>query len=80
MDMLVTQISGRETGWRTITYSVLLCIATIDLVYDWDRISDHWNNLRGKPYPMHKNKSGHTIRIQPFYQRDRYGIGVLALW
>jgi hypothetical protein len=80
MDLLVTQISGRETGWRTITYTLLLGMATVDLICDWDRISDHWNNLRGKPYPMHKYRSGHTIRIQPIYHQGEYGIGLFASW
>jgi hypothetical protein len=65
IDGLVTEIAGRYTGMRTLTYLVLLGIATVDLVFDWDRIRLHWSILGGEHYNGDEGGQQHRVTVRP---------------
>lgn len=70
MDGLVTEIAGRETGARTLTYAVLLGLAVVDLVFDWDRVALHWGILGGAPHHPREPDTGYRFRITPDWTRQ----------
>jgi hypothetical protein len=76
----VTVIAGKNTGSRTLTYAFLLAITTFDLVMDWDRITIHWNVLKGKQYHPIKSSNITRLRISPYYSINTVGINLQAIF
>lgn len=78
IDDFVTAVAGNHDGWRFLTYSALLALATIDIVLDWNRISMHWNSLLGRSISTDYKAS--TVSLKPFYYPGAFGITLHAAW
>jgi hypothetical protein len=79
-DQFVTDVAGRKTGWRTLTYSVLIAACAFDLIWDWDRIVRHWNVLAGKPYRDVKSASQSHLRLRPLLSNGTLGLVASFAW
>jgi hypothetical protein len=80
IDKVVTEIAGHKTGWRTVTYSALLALATIDVILDWDRISMHWKALGGTPYDFGNPEEVSQVKVRPFLDGHSAGISMHVMW
>jgi hypothetical protein len=79
-DRLVTDIAARKSGWRTLTYSVLITVSVFDLIWDWDRIVRHWNVLAGNPYSDSGSISRNQLILRPFLSHDAFGLNANLAW
>lgn len=78
IDNFVTVVAGRKDGWRVLTYTALLTLATVDIVLDWNRISMHWKALRGRS--IYEKENTAAIRLEPFYYPGAFGVTLHAVW
>ncbi len=65
MDNIVTEIAGKSTGWRTITYASLLTIGVLDLVWGWEDIEHYWALLVGGDHKSRKVQNNYKLGIYP---------------
>lgn len=79
-DGVVTAIAGRDTGPRTWTYAAFLCIASVDLAFDWDRIVLHWKSLTGQPILSAEPQTSSNVQVRPFFDPHQYGLSLHATW
>jgi hypothetical protein len=80
IDKVVTEIAGHKTGWRTVTYSAVLALATIDVILDWDRISMHWKALGGTSYDFENAEEVGQVKVRPFLGSSSFGISMQVIW
>jgi hypothetical protein len=80
IDGLVTEIAGQRTGMRTLTYMVLLGIAAVDLVFDWDRVSLHWSILGGKHYDPAQAQLMHRFSVRPDVTYSGVAMSMSLTW
>ena len=74
IDYFVTDIAGQKSGARIATYAVLLGLATVDLICDWDRICVYWRILGGDEYPYKTSSEHASISVSPCFVAG--GVGV----
>ena len=80
IDSFVTAVAGDEGIGRVLTYGALLTIATLDLVWDWTRISIYGHMLGGDDYPYPEPGSHSSLSIAPSVIGRVPGIHVSFCW
>jgi hypothetical protein len=80
IDAFVTAVAGEEGFGRVLTYGALLTIATLDLVWDWERVSVYGHILGGDdcPYPAGGSKA--HISVAPCVVGGRVGVHASFSW
>lgn len=80
IDDCVTVVCGRGTVARTLAYSTLLAIATVDLVCDWSRIRRHWAVLGGNKYHHDDVSSQTQVSLRPYVAQKTLGVSIAITW
>jgi hypothetical protein len=80
IDDFVTVICGRGTVVRTLAYTTLLAIATVDLVWDWPRIRGHWAVLGGNKYHEDDVSSRTQVSLRPYVAQETLGVSIAITW
>lgn len=80
IDAFVTSVAGEEGFGRVFTYGVLLTVATLDLVWDWDRISVYGHILGGDDYPYAGSGVQARLTITPVVVGRAAGIHMTFAW
>jgi len=80
IDDFVTVICGRGTVVRTLAYTALLAIATVDLVWDWPRIRRHWAVLGGNKYHEDDASSQPQVSLRPYVGQNTFGVSMAVAW
>ena len=80
IDAFVTIVCGRGTVVRTLAYSTLLAIATVDIVWDWRRIRRHWAVLTGDEYHEDDTSLQTQVSLRPYVAQKALGVSIAIVW
>ena len=72
----VTDIAGNEGGGKLALYALLFGLATVDLIFDWDRVSRYAAVIAGREYPYDRPPSDVSLSLSPCLVNATPGIHV----